>query len=337
MKISTRGNIAKSTYDEALEVGGEIYPELLGENVSILRRERFSNITKEYKQKAKLLSIREKKETKAIELVDLDIFDLESLVKLESDGRGQEDKDQLYKKLNQLYKAREELQPVKHTENQLIFRDVYNVERSIPVLSLGKSAKTFNLPNSDNLRIRVLHPEIPEHITGADLIYEYHYKESEKVSLVFIQYKIWEDKKLYLSDERLNNQLKRLESFTCSKGLCDCIDKNKNSYRFPYCTSFLRPTDALQRADQTLISRGEYIPICKINKSKTIGIRKGEYLDYKGIKDVSLSSLLFEDLFNGGKIGSKRLSYEELSELYRSSDIINSEEKVIIYAQDCNF
>lgn len=66
LKISTRGNIAKSTYDEALEVGGEIYPELLGENVSILRRERFSNITKEYKQKAKLLSIREKKKQKQL-------------------------------------------------------------------------------------------------------------------------------------------------------------------------------------------------------------------------------------------------------------------------------
>ena len=64
LKIAYRGDIRKSTYDEALELGGELYPELLDEENSLIRRERQSNITKEYIQKAKLISKKEGKETK---------------------------------------------------------------------------------------------------------------------------------------------------------------------------------------------------------------------------------------------------------------------------------
>lgn len=80
LKISSRGNIEKSRYEDAFEVGGEIYPELLGEEVSLLRRERLSNLTKEYIQKAEYLSVRENNETKPISLVRAEIAELESLL-----------------------------------------------------------------------------------------------------------------------------------------------------------------------------------------------------------------------------------------------------------------
>jgi len=329
LKIAHSGDLRKSTYDEALELGGEIYPELLDEENSLLRRERQSSITKEYIQKAKLISKRERNKIRAIDLVYKDITELESLIELDT-KKGNE---QLVKRLSLIQRAKEELELIKHSENQLIFRDAYNAERNLPTLFLGKASKTYQLSSDNKLRIRVLHPDKPEHITGADLIYEYHDKESGKVNLVFVQYKIWEDKKLSLSDKRLKEQIDRLKSHTCSIGLCQCKENNED-FRFPFCTSFLRPTDALQRADQELISRGEHIPICKIEKVKSTGIRGGEYLEYKKIKSISISSMLFEDLFNRGKLGSRSLTIKELEELYKQSNIIDSSDTVIVYAQE---
>ncbi len=54
--------MVKSTYDNALQLGGEVYPDLLGDEVSLLKRERESDTTKEYRQKAELCSIRDEKE-----------------------------------------------------------------------------------------------------------------------------------------------------------------------------------------------------------------------------------------------------------------------------------
>ncbi|MBP6236680.1 MAG: hypothetical protein KA270_06865 [Saprospiraceae bacterium] len=329
LKIANGGDIRKSSYNDALELGGEIYPELLAEEVSLIRRERLSSITKEYIQKAKLLSIREGRETNPITLVERDIDEYTSLIELEK----KKNNEQLVKRLGQIHIAKEELVPVRHSENQLIFRDAYNADRNLPTLFSGKASKTFELPNSNDLKIRILHPDKPEHITGADLIYEYHNKEDETVSLVFIQYKIWEDRKLYLSDKRLKEQIERLKSHTCLVGLCNCKLEDEE-YRFPYCSSFLRPTDALQRADQQLISSGEHIPICKIDKVKSTGIRGGEYLEYKKMKSVSLSSVLFEDLFNRGKVGSRSLTIKELAEFYEKSNIIDPKDTVVIYAQE---
>lgn len=243
----------------------------------------------------------------------------------------------MQKKLNQLRKAKEELEPEKHTENEILFRDVYRVERNFPEIDTGKSARTFRLLNHDNLRIRILHPDKPEHITGADLIYEYHYRDEESVSIVFIQYKIWEENKLYLSDDRLSGQLKKMKVNSCDKGLCNCEGESDILFRFPFCSSFLRPTDALQKANQALISKGEYIPICKLEDSKVLGPRSGVYLDKERIKDVSLNSYLFEELFNNRRLGSRKIKYSELAEFYKESSIIDSSDKVVIYAQDYKY
>jgi hypothetical protein len=332
LKIATHGDYTKSTYDAALELGGELYPELLSEENSLLRRERQSATAKEFIQRAKLKSIQAEKEISAIDLIAEEIIDIQSLITLEPEKKRN---DQLKLRLKKIIKAKDELSKTKHSENQLIFRDAYNVNRNLPILFKGQSSLDYELPNSNNLRIRVLHPDKPEHITGADLVYEYHHKESEQVSLVFIQYKIWENKKMYLSDPRLNKQLDKLRKSTCDKGLCKCTTQNKG-FRFPFCTSFLRPTDALQSVDQNLISSGEHIPICLLDQLKSTGSRGGKFIDYKGIKEHSISGLLFEELFNRGKIGSKPFSYYELEEYYKNLDLIESGGSVIIYAQELN-
>ena len=138
---------------------------------------------------------------------------------------------------------------------------------------------------------------------------------------------------MYLSDERMLGQIERMQKFLCDKGKCES-DAENHGYRFPCCAAFLRPTDKLQKPDQAFMSTGEHLPICKIEDCKGRGKRGADVLEYKNMKDISLSSEMFEYLFNKGKIGSKEMSYSELSELYRDFFFLSSSDRVVIYAQE---
>lgn len=334
VKIASKGSMTKSTYDNTLDLAGELYPELLGPENSLLKRERESDITKEYRQKAALKSIKTESEVTALSLVLEDIDEYNSYLDIARENKGDRKRtDQLKRKLGQLEKAKKELEPKPHSENQLIFRDAYNVDRDLPELSRGHAHKDFQLPDGKTLRIRVLHPDRPEHITGADIIYERHNEHTEGISIVAVQYKIWEDRQLYLSDQRMLGQLDKMRKFLCDKGICQ-NNNHKNSYRFPCCTGFLRPTDKLQTVDQKFISTGEHLPICQIDACATEGKRGGTLLKYEDIKSASLSGELFEELFNRGKIGSRELSRDELEHLYQEASVIDSSDTVVIYAQE---
>ncbi|MES9897847.1 MAG: hypothetical protein ABW148_02355 [Sedimenticola sp.] len=80
-KIASHGDMERSIYDAALDLGGELYPELLGPEVSILKRERESDITKEYRQKASLRSIRDEISITPLEIVSADIEEIEGLLR----------------------------------------------------------------------------------------------------------------------------------------------------------------------------------------------------------------------------------------------------------------
>ncbi len=212
-KIASKGDIAKSTYNNALDLGGELYPELLGPDTSVLRRERESDTAKEFRQRAELLSIRENGQILPLSLIRADIEDINELLDIAKRNKNDRTQvDQLKKRLTQLITAEKELNPIAHTENQLIFRDFYGVERGLPSIVEGRSHRDFRLPDDNVLRVRVLHPDKPEHISGADIVYERHSLSEEKASIVAIQYKLWEDKVLYLSDARLKEQLNRLKN-----------------------------------------------------------------------------------------------------------------------------
>jgi len=333
-KIASQGDMGKSTYENALEFGGALYPELLGDEVSILKREHESDIVKEYRQKARLKSIRDNIQITPLSLLISDIDELEGLLSIAKSESGDKQRvDQLKNKLGSLLKGKKELEPTKHTEHQLIFRDAYNVDRPVKALETGQGYRDFELPNENILRIRVLHPDHPEHVTGADVIYERHSRDKESVSIVAVQYKIWEDGKLYISDPRMTEQINKLRSFLCDRYICKSKG-NSNDYRFPCCSAFLRPTDKLQRPDQKFISRGEHVPICKIEECISEGSRGGKVLEYKNMRDISLSNETFEFLFNKGKIGSDYMSYEELEKLYSGALMQASRDSVVIYAQE---
>lgn len=333
-KIASHGDMEKSTYDAALDLGGELYPELLGPDVSILKSERESDITKEYRQKARLKSIKINTPITPLSLVLTDIEEHEELLEIAKQEKGKKQRvDLLQRRLAILNKARKELEPKSHSENQLIFRDAYNVERPIKALASGQGYRDFELPNSNILRVRVLHPDNPEHITGADIIYERHSPKDDKVSIVAVQYKIWDDKKLYLSDQRMTDQIGKMKMFLCDNGICKSKG-NSNGYRFPCCSAFLRPTDKLQKADQKFLSKGEHIPICKIDECASEGSRGGKLLEYKNMREVALSNEAFEFLFNKGKIGSDWMTQDELHELYSGALVDAASERVVIYAQE---
>lgn len=332
-KIAAKGDLRKTTYDNALEFGGELYPALLGPDASILKRERESDLVKEYRQRARAKSSLQGREITAIDLLRTDIEEYKTLIEHERRSSNKEKSDLLKKKLTSLIEAEKEINHVPHTENQLIFRDAYAAERTVPVSGSGQAYRDFELPDSNILRVRVLHPDKPEHITGADIIYERHNPLEQKASIVVVQYKIWEDKVLYLTDQRMLEQINRLEKFTCSGSICE-PSAAEHSFRFPCCSAFIRPTDKLQRADQKFISSGEHLPICKINECQSKGTRGAPILEYKKIQNTSLSSEMFEQLFNKGKIGSRMLSYDELASLYKENEITADENNVIIYAQE---
>lgn len=333
-KIASKGDIARSTYNNALDLGGELYPELLGSDTSVLRRERESDTAKEFRQRAELLSIRENRQVAPLPLIRANIEEINELLSIAERNRSDRTRvDQLKKRLGQLVTAEKELNTVAHTENQLIFRDAYGVDRNLPSIVNGQGHRDFRLPDNNVLRVRVLHPDKPEHVSGADIIYERHNPGEEEASIVAVQYKLWEDKVLYLSDARMEKQLNRLRGFICENDICAQANSD-NTYRFPCCSAFLRPTDKLQKVDQKYASTGEHVPICRIDDCKTVTTRGATILEYKNIRDMSLNGEMFEYLFNKGKIGSRMLSYTELRRLYTDYLVELSESNVVIYAQE---
>lgn len=333
-KIASKGDARKSTYDNALELGGELYPALLGADASILRRERESDTAKEYRQRARLRSIKNGTEITPNTIIRQDIDELQDLLNVAKLEKQEKTKvDQLKRKLINLIEAEKELNPVPHTENQLIFRDALAVTRTVPALGSGKAYRDFELPDGNILRVRVLHPDKPEHVTGADIIYERHSPKEESARIVAVQYKIWDNKTMYLTDTRMKAQLERLKNFTCDKGICN-QPETENSYRLPCCAGFLRPTDKLQRPDQVFISTGEHLPICKIDECKTLTPRGAEILEKDSIREISLSSEMFEQLFNKEKTGSRLLNYEELKKFYEDHQVDSGDNTLVIYAQE---
>ncbi|EDP95079.1 hypothetical protein U8527_08625 [Kordia algicida OT-1] len=349
LKIATRGNNNKTTYKKVQEVGSKLSPDILGENNSILYRNNKSMTAKAFLQKARLQSYLEEKEISAVKLITEEIDSIEILIKKKFDNSPNKE---LKARLTRLKNAKKELSSsnddtrktfavieessqVKRSEYTLINRDSFKVDRNVKPLYRGDITVDYYLSNGNILRIRSLHPDKLEHITGADIIYECHDQDTKKISLAFLQYKIWRNKKLYLKDDRLQKQISKITNNTCNKGICKC-KTNDEAYRFPFCSGFLRPTDEIQDPNAYFISTGYHLPICLIEKATRKGMYDGEYISQESIKKHSVSSQLFEELFNNKKIGSKSMTPEELNQFYSEINVDELNDTVIIYAQEIN-
>lgn len=333
LKLSTKGSISKSTYAEALDFGAELYPALLGHETSVLRRAVESDATKEYRQRARLKSQVSGTTISAADLLNIEILEIEQLLNAAKATREKGRVDQLKSRLKTLKNARQELDPPPHSETQLIARDAAAFPAGLPALESGRGYRAFELPDGNALRVHLFHPDKPEHVSGADVLYERHSASSEMVSLVFVQDKIWERQTLSMTDPRLKAQLTKLKSLVCDGGLCH-VNEIKGPYRFPYCAAFLRPTDKLQTPNQKMLSSGEHLPICRIDECTQESRSGTPLISFRSIRGTSISGSTFEYMFSYDKLGSRQLTHDELKQLYDHLRIATDPGQLVLHAQE---
>lgn len=318
------------TYENALGLLHELAPEYYEEITTLLTRKNESEIIRLFHQLAEVKSKESGKEITAIELLDKQIETYQTLVNQDST------QNLIRKKLVEHEIARAQMTPLRLTENRILNRDYSKIDRSDYAKKYFEDDHfvDYTLKNQDILRIRFLHPDSDEHISGADLIYEQYDLENEKVRFIFIQYKIWNKGVMYISQAKnLPDQMNRMKGLLCDKQYC-CGDDGNNyssdNYRLPYCSGFVRPTDKIQESDSKLMSSGYHIPLCK-----AIQIA-GEFgqIDRERIAENSFNSRIFEELFKDNMIGSKWIPVSELTAFYEENKLFIPDNRVKLYVQE---
>lgn len=331
--ISLRRASVPSSLD-TLAFGADLIPGLLGYEKSKIARSLESHEVRFYRQMAESQSTIQKRKIKPTELIDKEIGDLKSL--LESG----ENHDEILRRISKLEKIRTVFAIKRYTENTILRHDVFNTYR--PILPNSFTVKNnyieYILPDKRRaIRIRLLHPDPPEHSTGADLIYECCWQSEMQVRLVFIQYKMYEgDTFLKSSTKNLQNQLDRLKKLACEGGLCrqNVTPAPPRYFRFPYCAAFFRPTDRFQPELNRTISKGFYIPICVFNKIIKDSSNKDHGIHKSRFREKSISHRVFEEMFGRNMIGSTWLDYKQVENTYQRHGIIELTDSIIIHVQE---
>jgi hypothetical protein len=319
------------TYAQSLSVGKELAPELYDPDVSLLARSDEPPTAREFRQRAEVRSRIEERSVTPLELIDPEIKEFERLHAVDPE------KTEIEKKLKQLYDARQYFIPRKYTETQLILHDLHNVKRGIPLPTVAKGRyRQYRISKDRGLRIYLLHPDPPEHSMGADLVYETYWEKRKLARIAVVQYKICSGRAIYSSQSRnLEAQMLRMHNVFCDSGLCDPWNKDSEQrFRFPFCAAFLRPTDELQEPNSTLISSGLHVPICIAQKSWEDTGRGGKKLDKSKIRNSSVTHKVFEELFNASLLGSRWFTYDEIEKLYREHGMLESDDRVMLHAQE---
>lgn len=183
----------------------------------------------------------------------------------------------------------------------------------------------------------MLHPDRIEQITGADVIYELCWRQAKLVRLVFVQYKLWDNKTLYWSQSNnLEQQLIKLNDLVCNSEICSSGQAilPPDGYRLPYCSAFLRPTAKIQSPDVKKITKGVHIPVCIVSKC-TENTRNGQKkITSKSIQERSLSHRVFENLFIDGMVGSPWITFDSVEKFYIKHGIFNNNGNLLLHAQE---
>jgi hypothetical protein len=225
------------------------------------------------------------------------------------------------------------------SEDEILHHDYdHYLERNDHNLLANNWGKSRDLKTSDGtvLRLRLLHPNKPEHTLGTDIIYELHHPTENKIRFVHIQYKLWERGILYFSQHtNLEAQLNKMHKSVCDGKFCTSEngETSCSDYRLPFCSAFLRPTDKLQDVNSPMISSGWHLPVCKVSQISSISWDGNKMLKVNNVKRSALSHLAFEEIFNANMLGSRWLTYEEVEQLYREHNILDESERIVIYAQ----
>lgn len=329
------------TYKDALKFAKEIDPTIHNTSIGSQRKNRTEKLYEKFAQEAFALSRERNSHITPEVLIESRLSEIEKYLNFYT--KDDKDPEDLRKEAADLItllkrKSSEFLSLKRITENQAILNDAFGKRAGKVWLenNLGRFNTYIDKENQGIFRVSVLHPNKSEVITGADLIYEQYDSLKEKVRIVVIQYKIWENGTLYFSQAgNLNAQLKKMASCFCGGHFCknnlgDNISPTE--YRLPYCCAFLKPTDKLQNPNK-LTTSGYHIPVCKVDDAKKFG-RNNFILYLDNILAKSVKSQTFEELFNSNILGSRWLDKSELEELYRRTDILEPNEKIMLYAQN---
>lgn len=318
--------------EDILVLAKNIIPAIFKSKDSILGSINEPKLVKEYREIAEAKSKIENKEISPLTLLEKDIEEYQKLVKISAEH------DHLKRKLTALQSIKKYLKiEDEEYEDKIIIGDVYFVDRgTLPdapsFLGNTRNSREFKIGNNKGLKIRMLHPDIAEHATGADLIYEYHDTKKRKIRIVVIQYKIWDNDVIYLSHSNALKQIAKLQDSICNSGYCK--SKDIGSYRFPYCSAFFRPTEKIQKIDPKILSAGTYIPICKVAEIIEPTNQGGKKIEKKRIKSKSLSSKLFEELFCSNMIGSDWIDYSDIERFYINNSVIKKSDNIVMFCQE---
>lgn len=328
VSISMKANQPIS-YEQTLDLLQDVNPEIYESVAKLMDRKNENDWVKYYKELAEAKSTMEN----VIDPVELIQKDLDDLNKI---ALNKENKRFLKKRIRDYENAIEYFKPRKISEHKILNRDVYFAERKElkirEKIYQNEEFVDYRLDNSNVLRIRLLHPDNPENIIGADLIYEHIDTKSSYVRFLHMQYKSWDNKNLNFKMGSLDAQIEKLENNLCKSGYCSNSEGNSilNYYRLPYCCAFLRPTSKLQGSDSKMVSTGLHIPICEVKKI----MEKDKSLNNENMKGKFVSYKIFDELFNSRMIGSRWLTYEEHAKFYEEKNLLDVNNIVRLHAQE---
>jgi hypothetical protein len=333
--LSLINETEEATYNDAIRFAQENFGELFGHKDSLFgQRTTRGNEYERYAQEALATSRKESRKITADDLIRKRISTIDELLRFPENKKSHFTKLKTEKRrLNALLR---DSRPryTKVTENQALMND-FSINRPGLSFQNGFAGKynVYKTHNDEQFVLRFLHPGAAESATGADLIYEIYDSLTERVRIIAIQYKIWENEVLYFSQSsNIESQLKRATQCFCGAGYCDTPASEKHPFRFPYCIPFLRPTDRIYDTDY-LMTSGWHIPLCEIDQRVEISTKGSKILRLGKIKGVALTTLEFERMFQQEMIGSRWLTIKEAEAFYKQKKVIDPDENIIIYSQ----
>jgi len=288
-------NTENTTYQDIMDLANRLAPNFFG-RLNLLRKSNESELAIQYRQQADMESLEKKEKVLPIDVAKREKARWRTYL----NRQDIDDRDAVIKRLRKIESVIEELEPRLYTENRLLVSRDMLVGNDLDYVSKGGHYLDIALPQNRILRLRLIHPDAPEDITGIDVLYEHHNVPLKKARIVASQYKVWEKQTLYTSQSNVEDQLEKLKCVFCDGDLCkeDSNDTDRHLYRLRYCSAFLRPTNKVQNPDTRLVSIGYHIPICRVDKLWE-ATNKGKKLTYESIRNESLTQRAFEELFWG--------------------------------------
>lgn len=324
---------AQVPYEAALDIIHEVNPKAYTFISDILTKRNKSDEVRYFSEKADALST-EDKIIMPVDLIDKELLEIEMSIRSLKEKR--KPINSLSKRKINLLAAKEYFSPRRVSEHKILNGDFYLASLNLPdAIEIYKDHqfKDFKLANDRYLRLGLLHPDVDEHITGADMIYEQFDLENEKVRFVHVQYKLWAKTGLYLNSGNVMAQVTKMANNLCNSNYCHTKEGHNtgSGFRFPFCSGFLRPTDKQVDNGKDMTSTGLHLPICYV---KRLAESSSNKIDKATAKSNGISHNVFDEMFVNCFLGSRWIPISELEDYYTERGIEHCTNSIRVHAQE---